>query len=49
MVDDFLFDVDSSAKCAADLNAFIQLCGLLGVPLAQGKTQHPDSTLLWIR
>ena len=45
VIDDFLFLANSSKKCAADMKAFIRLCGQLGVPLAQDKTQGPDTTL----
>ena len=45
VIDDFLFLANSSKKCAADMKSFIQLFGQLGVPLAQDKTQGPDTTL----
>ena len=44
-IDDFLFLAESSAKCAADMNAFISLCEQMGVPLAPEKTQGPATVL----
>ena len=45
VVDDFLILSESFDKCASDMDAFIRLCGKLGVPLAHGKTQGPSTTL----
>ena len=44
-IDDFLFLAESSAKCTADVNAFIFLCEQMGVPLAPEKTQGPTTVL----
>ena len=44
-IDDFLFLAEFSAKCTADMNAFIPLCEQMGVPLAPEKTQGPTSIL----
>ena len=45
VVDDFLILSESFDKCASDMDAFISLCGKLGVPLAHSKTQGPSTTL----
>ena len=45
ILDDFLFIADSQDKCHTDLNNFPSICEYLGVPIAQGKTVGPDSTL----
>ena len=45
ILNDFLFIVGSREKCQADLANFLNVCGYLGVPIAQEKTVGPDTTL----
>ena len=48
VIDDFLFLATSRAKCLADMQAFIKMCGDLGVPLATGKTVGPSTALQFL-
>ena len=48
VIDDFLFLATSRAKCLADMQAFIKMCGDLGVPLATGKTVGPSNALQFL-
>ena len=48
VIDDFLFLTTYQAKCLADMQAFIKLCGDLGVPLIPGKTVRPSTALQFL-
>ena len=50
VIDDFLFLGTSRAKCLADMQAFIKMCGDMGVPLAtvKGKTVGPSTALQFL-
>ena len=45
ILDDFLFIAPSREKCSTDLSKFLDMCYLLGVPIAQEKTVGPETTL----
>ena len=45
ILDDFLFIAESSEKCQLDLNNFLNMCQLLGVPIAEEKTVGPNMVL----
>ena len=48
VIDDFLFIANSRAKCGQDLQAFVNLCLELGVPLAPGKTVAPTRVITFL-
>ena len=48
VIDDFLFIAHSRAKCRQDLQAFVNLCLELGVPLAPGKTTTPTRVITFL-
>ena len=48
VIDDFLFIAHSRAKCGQDLQAFVNLCLELGVPLAPGKTVAPTRVITFL-
>jgi len=45
VLDDFLFMADTRSACLRDLQAFMELCHDLGVPIAPNKTMGPSTTL----
>jgi len=45
ILDDFLFIAETEAKCRDDLNKFLLMCQHLGIPIAQEKTEGPETTL----
>ena len=48
-LDDFLvFREPSSPKCAADLGRALARCATLGVPVAPGKTEDPETRLVFL-
>ena len=48
-LDDFLvFGEPSSPKCAADLGRALARCVTLGVPVAPGKTEGPETRLVFL-
>ena len=48
-LDDFLvFWEPSSPKCAADLGRALARCATLGVPVAPGKTEGPETRLVFL-
>ena len=48
VIDDFLFIAHSRANCGQDLQAFVNLCLELGVPLAPGKTVAPTRVITFL-
>ena len=47
-LDDFLFLANSYEKCKKDLQSFIKLCSLVGVPLAANKTVGPSTEMEFV-
>ena len=45
ILDDFLFIADTKQKCQSDLNNFLSMCQVIGVPIAEEKTVGPDTSL----
>ena len=45
ILDDFLFIAPSKEKCRVDLNNFICLCQLIGIPITNEKTTGPAKVL----
>ena len=45
ILDDFLFIADTKQKCQLDLNNFLCMCQVIGVPIAEEKTVGPDTSL----
>ena len=48
VIGDFLFIAHSRAKCGQDVQAFVNLCVELGVPLAPGKTVAPTRVITFL-
>ena len=45
ILDDFLFIADTKQKSQSDLNNFLCMCQVIGVPIADEKTVGPDTSL----
>ena len=48
VIDDFMFLANSSEKCAADMKAFIRLCGQLRVRFLWHKIRHKAPIQLFL-
>ena len=48
VIDDFLCIAHSRAKCEQDIQAFVNICLELGVPLAPGKTVAPTRVITFL-
>ena len=48
ILDDFLFVNNSKMKCSDDLNAFLDLCKTLNIPLASHKTVFPTNIITFL-
>jgi len=48
ILDDFLFAAKTYRQCYHDLNTFSNMCKDVGVPLAEGKTYTPDTTMSFL-
>jgi len=48
IIDDFLFANSTYSSCERDLELFSNMCQEVGVPLAEEKTFHPDTTMTFL-
>ncbi|XP_006823663.1 uncharacterized protein LOC102802806, partial [Saccoglossus kowalevskii] len=47
ILDDFLFLARTRERCFSELQAFLDLCADLGVPIAQEKTMGPNTSMVF--